>query len=315
MKTAHPGVPPASGEQPVVAITGASGYLGSVLVTAFGSAGYAVRRLVRSPAPGSRDRFFDLNSVGSSDALDGVDLLVHCAYDMALTSRADIWQSNVFGTVALFDQAVSRGVRRTIALSSMSAYPGTRQLYGRAKLATEVAALARGLCVVRPGLVYGAGWGGMAGTLRRLAALPVLPDFGPGARQFTVREHDFACALVALAGAERVPALPVGIAHPNPVPFTELLTSFAASMGKPRPRFLPTPATAVYGALRAAEFLPVKLPVRADSLLGLVRPAPNVPHPEVLDQLGVVLQPFALAGAVAGAGGVSRAVSASSEPG
>ena len=309
MKAVHAGV----GEQPVVAITGASGYLGSVLVTAFGSAGYAVRRLVRSPAPGSHDRFFDLNSVGSSDALDGVDLLVHCAYDMALTSRADIWRSNVFGTVALFDQAVSRGVRRTIALSSMSAYPGTRQLYGRAKLATEVAALARGLCVVRPGLVYGAGWGGMAGTLRRLAALPVLPDFGPGARQFTVREHDFACALVALAGAERVPALPVGIAHPEPVPFTELLTSFAASMGKPRPRFLPTPAMAVYGALRAAEFLPVRLPVRADSLLGLVRPAPYVPHPEVLDQLGVVLQPFALAGA--GAGGVSRAVSASSEPG
>ena len=58
---------------------------------------------------------------------------------------------------------------------------------------------------------------------------------------------------------------------------------------------------AVYGALRAAELLPVKLPVRADSLLGLVRPAPNVPNLEVLDQLGVVLQPFALApAAVAG---------------
>ena len=184
----------------------------------------------------------------------------------------------------------------------MSAYPGTRQLYGRAKLATELAARARGLCVVRPGLVYGPGWGGMAGTLRRLAALPVLPDFGPRARQFTVSEHDFAAALLALARAEHVPALPVGIAHPDPVPFTELLTSFAASLGKPRPRFVATPPMVVYGALRAAELLPVKLPVRADSLLGLVRPAPNVPHLEVLDQLGVVLQPFALSGAGAGDG-------------
>ncbi len=68
---------------------------------------------------------------------------------------------------------------------------------------------------------------------------------------------------------------------------------------------------AVYGALRAAELLPVKLPVRADSLLGLVRPAPNVPHLEVLEQLGVVLQPFALAVA----GGADQGVSASSEPG
>jgi nucleoside-diphosphate-sugar epimerase len=312
MTAAHPAGVPTPSEQPIVAITGANGYLGSVLVAAFGSAGYTVRRLVRSPVPGSSDRFFDLNPVGSSDALDGVDLLVHCAYDMTLTSRADIWQSNVFGTVALFDQAVSSGVRRTIALSSMSAYPGTRQLYGRAKLATELAARARGLCVVRPGLVYGAGWGGMAGTLHRMASLPVLPDFGPGAHQFTVSQHDFASALVALARVERLPALPVGIAHPDPVLFTELLTSFATSRGKPRPLFVPTPPMVVYGALRATEFLPVKLPVRADSLLGLIRPAPNVPNLEVLDQLGVVLQPFALAGT--GAPEVEKAVSASSEP-
>jgi nucleoside-diphosphate-sugar epimerase len=245
--------------------------------------------------------------------LDEVDVLLHCAYDMSLTSRADIWQSNVFGTVALFDRAVSSGIRRTIVLSSMSAYPGTRQLYGRAKLATELAAGARGLCVVRPGLVYGPGGGGMAGTLRRLAALPVLPDFGPRARQFTVTEHDFAGAVLALARAEHVPAFPVGIAHPDPVPFTELLTTFAASIGKPPPRFVLAPPMVVYAALRAAELLPVKLPVRADSLLGLLRPAPNVPYLEVLDQLGVELQPFSLIGA--GEGEVEPGPSGSSEPG
>ncbi len=293
--TQRPGFP-APCSEPVVAITGASGYLGSVLVAGFASAGYAVRRLVRSPVPGSTDRFFDLSSTGGpSDALDGVDLLVHCAYDMALTRRADIWQSNVIGTVSLLNQAMSSGVRRIIVVSSMSAYRGTRQLYGRAKLAIEAVARARGLCVVRPGLVYGADWGGMAGTLRRLAALPVLPDFGPGVHQFTVSQHDFATALVALANADHLPDLPVGIAHPEPVPFNELLTTFAASQGKPRPRFIPTPPSAVYGALRATELLPFKLPVRADSLLGLLRPAHHVPNLQVLDRLGVVLQPFALA--------------------
>ena len=278
--------------QSLVAVTGATGYLGSVLVDAFGAAGYAVRRLVRTPLPGSEDRFFDLRCAGQTDLLDGVDLLVHCAYDMSLTKRADIWESNVFGTQALFDQAVATGVERTIALSSMSAYAGTRQLYGRAKLAMEVAARARGLSVVRPGLVYGPRWGGMAGTLRRLARLPVLPDFGPRARQFTVAERDFATAVVALAGAERLPLVPVGLAHPDPVPFRELLVSLATSAGAPPPRFVPVPPMAAYGALRAAELLPVALPVRADSLLGLVRPAPAVPHLEVLGELGVALQPF-----------------------
>ena len=283
---------PASEPRPVIAITGANGYLGSVLAVAFGSAGSSVRRLVRSPDPESRDRPFDLSSGIPSDALVGVDVLVHCAYDMTLTKRTDIWQTNVFGSVDLFDLAVASGVARTIALSSMSAYPGTRQLYGRAKLDMEMAALSRGMVVVRPGLVYGPGWGGMAGTLRRLAALPVLPDFGPGAHQFMFSERDFATAIVTLAGAEQTPAGPVGIAHPDPVPFTTVLTSFATGRGERSPPIHPVPPMAVYGALRSAELLPLNLPVRADSLLGLVRPAPAVPNPEALCEMGVVVKEF-----------------------
>jgi nucleoside-diphosphate-sugar epimerase len=175
----------------------------------------------------------------------------------------------------------------------MSAYGGTKQLYGRSKLAVEVEARARGMCVVRPGLVYGPGWGGMAGTLRRLATLPVLPDFGRAARQFTVSQDDFASAMVALAGAEDLPAVPVGIAHPQAVSFRQLLTAFAAGNARPALHFVPVPPMAVYGALRVLELLPVALPVRADSLLGLVRPAPEVPNSDVLAQLGVAVRPFA----------------------
>jgi hypothetical protein len=52
--------------------------------------------------------------------------------------------------------------------------------------------------------------------------------------------------------------------------------------------------------------VPFKLRVRADSLLALVRSAPNVSDLEVLEQLGVVLQPFAPA-ASPSAAGVDRA--------
>ena len=57
----------------------------------------------------------------------------------------------------------------------MSAYPGTNQLYGRAKLETERIALKLGMAAVRLGLVYGPGWGGMAGSLKKMADLPVIP--------------------------------------------------------------------------------------------------------------------------------------------
>jgi nucleoside-diphosphate-sugar epimerase len=279
----------------VVAITGASGYLGSVLVREFGSAGYVVRRLIRSPAAASTDRAFDLRMSEPVSGLDDVDVLVHCAYDMTLTRRSDIWNANVFGSITLLDQAVASQVPRTIVVSSMSAYPGTRQLYGQAKLAIEVAARARGMGIVRPGLVYGSGWGGMAGTLRKLTALPVLPDFGRQARQFTVSEDDFAAAMVALAGADSAPAVPVGIAHPDPVAFSELLIRLAASRGASPPRFVHVPGMVAYQALRTFELLPVALPFRADSLLGLIRPARDVPNPEILTGLGVNLRPFAVA--------------------
>jgi nucleoside-diphosphate-sugar epimerase len=291
MNADTPSRPPPSGQQPIAAISGAGGYLGSLLTTAFELAGFTIRRLVRNPLPGDSDRFFDLGSDLTPDALDGVDVLVHCAYDMRKITRTDIWDTNVFGTAALFDAAATCGVRRTIAVSSMSAYAGTRQLYGRAKLETEAAALGRGMVVIRPGLVYGPAWGGMAGTLRRLATLPVLPDFGVEARQFTVREDEFASAVVALALTDSPPDRPVGIAHPESVRFTRLLTAFS-DHAEGRPRFLPVPPMAAYGALRAAELLSLKLPVRADSLLGLIRPAPSVPNLEALSSLGITLQPF-----------------------
>ena len=62
---------------------GPRGYLGSVLVAAFEIG--RVRRPPPGPVAGTRgrgDRFFDLTSPDSSEALEGVDLLVHCAYDM-----------------------------------------------------------------------------------------------------------------------------------------------------------------------------------------------------------------------------------------
>ena len=277
---------------PVVAITGATGYLGSVLEPAFVGAGYSVRRLVRNPRADTDDREFTLGAAVEPSTLEDIDVLVHCAYDMKLTKRPEIWERNVFGTVRLLDAARAVGVRRTIAVSSMSAYPGTRQLYGRAKLETELAALGRNMVVLRPGLVYGPGWGGMARTLRRLSALPVLPDFGKRAYQFTVHEEDLAAAFLMAAGSANAPTVPLGVACPDPLPFRSLLVALAASQGKRVPLFVPTPGIAVLGALRSAELLGVPLPVRADSLLGLLRPAPVVENVEVLTELGVHLRSF-----------------------
>jgi hypothetical protein len=175
----------------------------------------------------------------------------------------------------------------------MSAYEGTRQLYGQARLAIEEATEAVGGCVIRPGLVYGNQPRGMAGALRNMTKLPITPLVGGNAHQFLVHEDDFVAAITALMTARTVPQGPIGIAHPSPVPFRSLLEALAAADGR-RCRFIPVPWQLLYAALRISEMFHIKVPFRADSLLGLVRPAPYVAGVEKVVSMGVQLQSFNL---------------------
>lgn len=279
---------------PIVAVTGARGYVGGIVSRALAAAGFDVVGLVRRPVAGSGDRLYDLRGDPDANLLDGVDTLIHCAYDFTVTSEAEIWAVNVVGTRRLLEAVAASGVRRTILVSSMSAYPGTDQLYGRAKLDTEQIALDLGMAVVRLGLVYGPGWGGMAGSLKKLADLPVVPVVGAKSYQYTVHEEDLADAFVVLAHASRLPNIPLGLANPEPVPFRLLMERIAAVAGRPRSRLIPLPWRPLYAALWLGERTPVKLPFRADSLLGLVRPAPGVSGAEDVCGLGIRLRPFTL---------------------
>ncbi len=273
-----------------IAITGASGYLGRVLCERFEAAGWSVVRLGRAvSAP--EGRRFELGRSPDPDLLADVDVLVHCAYDMTLTDRAAIWKVNVDGARELLGAAQQAGVRRTIVLSSMSAYEGTSQLYGSSKLDIEGIAAQFGAVSVRPGLVYGPHAGGMAGSLTKLTTLPVVPVVASRSHQFTVHEDDFADAVEALVSVGEVTTEPIGVASPHPVSFRHLVEGLARLAGRSC-RTVPVNWHLVYAALRTGELLRLPLPFRADSLLGLVRPAPSVPNLEILGDLGVVLRRF-----------------------
>jgi nucleoside-diphosphate-sugar epimerase len=285
-----------------VGITGAAGYLGSVLADRFAQDGWQVVALTRRPpdAGGLAWRRYELDAPLEAGLLDGLDLLVHAAYDRSPRQAQDERRVNVEGSRRLLEAAAAHPVGRTIVISSMSAYEGTTQEYGRAKLEVERIAFALDGCtiVVRPGLVYGPRAGGMAGALRRLLRVPLVPVVGGDSLLFTVHEDDLAATVVALAGHEPPPTVPVGIAHPQAVPFRDVLAELARQDGR-RPRLVAVPWRPVLGAMRVAERLPVALPIRADSLLGLVRPANALPNAELLDDLGLSARPLQATGAAA----------------
>lgn len=281
----------------VAAVTGASGYLGSQICTTLESGGWRAIRLARSPEPSQGQGFpYDLAMPVTApvrEALLSANVLIHAAYDLSLTSSADIWRVNVEGTRRLLKAARESAVDRIVVLSSMSAFEGTTQLYGRAKLDIEAITTEFGGCAVRPGLVYGSQAGGMAGALRKLTTLPVVPVIAGGAGVYTVREQELMRVVAVLASATALEPGTISVAHPERVTLKDLLRAFAAQEDR-RCGFVPVPWRLIYWLLRSGEFMRLRLPFRADSLLGLVHTAPGLVGADQLARTGVTLHAFAV---------------------
>jgi nucleoside-diphosphate-sugar epimerase len=280
---------------PVAAVTGAGGYLGSQICEFLESAGWETIKLTRSPGQGRGQEFsYDLAmpvTTGVREALRSANALVHAAYDLSLTNPADIWRVNVEGTRHLLKAAQEAGVSRVIVLSSMSAFAGTTQLYGRAKLDVEAITTEFGGCAIRPGLVHSEHAGGMVGAMRKLTVLPVVPVIAGGAGVYTVREQDLMRVITLLASAATLEPGTISVAHPRRVSLPDLMRALAAQERR-RCRLVPVPWQLIYWLLRGGEFMSLRLPFRADSVLGLIHTAPGLLGGDQLARLGVTLRPF-----------------------
>ena len=276
-------------------VTGASGYLGSRICRTLESRGWQVIGLTGSQAQGrSRIVPYELAApitTQASEALQSADALIHAAYDLSLTSSTDIWRVNVEGTRRLLKAAKEAGISRIIVLSSMSAFTGTSQLYGRAKLDIEKITVEFGGCAIRPGLVHGKQAGGMAGAIRKLTVLPIVPIIAGGSGVYTVWEEDLMEAIALLASAPTLEPAAISLAHPDKVALADLVSAFAKQDNR-RCHFVPVPWQPVYWMLRTGELMRLRLPFRADSLLGLVRAAPSLAGEDQLARLGVTFRAF-----------------------
>ncbi len=274
-----------------IAITGASGYVGSKILSYFKNEGFRTINLGRKKVEGHENRTYSLNEPVSPKIFEAVDVLIHCAYDFRPLDWPTLKKTNVDGTMELFKKASEAGVSKLIFISSISAFEGCQSLYGRAKLEAENEVLKLGAFVIRPGLVWGEKPGGMVGTLTNVVKkLKWIPVVGSKKQMYTCHEQDLASLIHTLIVKGNSIRKPIIAAAETPLYFRDIIKRLGEKVGQSI-FTIPVPWRPLWLLLRTLEFSGRSFGFRSDSLISLMNPDPR-PNFETQKDLGQAFRPF-----------------------
>ena len=279
----------------VCAVTGSSGYVGSIITQELRKY-MPVVQLTRSPKNDSEIAWSLESGLDIAPVLQSrnVRTLIHAAWDMRATNLSRLEASCVRGSDLLFEAARRGGVERIIFISTISAFDGCRSNYGKAKLSVEKMLRGDTNVVFRLGLVHGDQYGGVFGGIRRqVQSGNILPIIGRGlAPQYLLHEKTLTEAIVSAVRGDfdHTRASPITLAHPKPWPFRELVQSIAASEGG-NVTLIPVPWQVLFAGLRMGEALGINLPFRSDSVISFVYYDRN-PDFSVMRSLGIKPSPY-----------------------
>ena len=193
----------------MLAVTGATGFVGQALLDAAAGSRVSIRALARQPQDKRKGVTWVQGDLADRKALAklvrGAEAVVHIAGVVNAPDAAAFEAGNVAGTMALVEAAVAAGVPRFVHVSSLSAREPRLSAYGASKARGEKVVMASGLdwTVVRPPAIYGPRDADMF-ELFRMARWGVIPVPRVG-RASMLHVGDLARLLLALVpGGEDV---------------------------------------------------------------------------------------------------------------
>jgi len=247
----------------LVAVTGASGFVGGRAVRCLAASGCRLRVLARDPGrlpplpeqtevvPGSLQ-----DETALQQLVRDADAVVHLAGSVRGVTREQFNQVNAIGTGACATTAAAAGVPRFLLISSLAAREPRLSAYAASKRAGEDrvanAAGAMGVTVFRPPAVYGPGDVEMR-ALFRLMARGIAPVFGAATARFSLLfVDDLASAILSWVEAEAPPetVLEIDDGKQDGYGWTDVCDTVSGLTGRPVRQFrLPGPLLGVPAAV------------------------------------------------------------------
>ena len=160
------------GRQHGIAITGATGFVGSRFLDMAVKQGHFVRALTRQKQDDRPNVTWVRGALDDPDSLADLcadtDAVVHIAGVVNAPDRATFETGNVTGTLNMVEAAKRQGANRFIHVSSLAAIQPQLSIYGETKARAEKIVATSGLdwSIIRPPAVYGPGDGEMLDLFR-----------------------------------------------------------------------------------------------------------------------------------------------------
>ena len=262
--------------KPLVALTGATGFIGQYLLNELPKRGYRLRVLLRRPTmlpEGCASAVIgDLaKPYNMAEALSGVDAVIHSAGIASTMSGLPEDDYRLFNTEATvkFARAAERArVKRFVFLSSIRAQSGPTadgvlteereprptDAYGRSKLAAEqgLADTRLDWVALRLALVYGPGVEGNVARLITLARSPYpLPIAGLKAEHSLLALDNLVEAVDKVLALQQPLKRPLIVADPKPLTLGAIIAAMRQGLGR-RAALFYVPKPLLKSALRAA---------------------------------------------------------------
>ncbi|HEU4836868.1 MAG TPA: NAD-dependent epimerase/dehydratase family protein [Pyrinomonadaceae bacterium] len=269
-----------------IAITGASGFVGSHLTTRLTGEGHEVVRIARHRIDDAIVRSSLENVDRLTDAFAGCKAVAHCAGINREIGDQTYARVHVEGTRNVVAAAKTAGVEKVVLMSFLRARPDCGSPYHESKWAAEEIVRDSGLdyTVIKAGIVYGRG----DHMLDHLShALHTFPVFGlVGLKEKSIRPlavEDLVHVMRATLVDRRMKQQTIALLGPEEIYLSEAVLRVAEVLGK-RPLMFPLPV--IFHELMARVFERLmKVPLTSLAQIrilseGVVEPgSPVVPVP------------------------------------